>query len=69
MREMVGDVLAAWARLAASTPLGAGATPSSVAERRGAAIDCDTEQMPQMRGAITSASSAGRPTSNCSKPR
>ncbi len=56
-------------KLVTSSPLGGGTAPAASASARAAATDCETEQMPQMRGTITRASSGSRPGNICSKPR
>jgi hypothetical protein len=46
-----------------------GTTPIASASAEAAAADWATEQMPQMRGTMASASSGARPIRICSKPR
>ena len=53
----------------ANSPLRGGRTPAAAASAAAAAADCATEQIPQMRGTMVSASSGARPASSCSKPR
>jgi hypothetical protein len=70
MRQVVGQVLAvAWIRLLARRPFAAFRGRHAAASAAAAAADCATEQMPQMRGTMTSASSGCAPVRMCSKPR
>ena len=55
---------AACAIFVSNSPFGAGVAPCAARSIATTASDCETEQMPQMRGAITSASSDGRPSEN-----
>jgi hypothetical protein len=59
---------AAWISAAIAAPAGVGPTPSP-RQRRAAAADWLIEQIPQMRGVITSASRGSRPSSIRSNPR
>jgi hypothetical protein len=70
MGQVIGQVFGGQIRCREILPLTvAGHRPIASASAEAAAADWATEQMPQMRGTMASASSGARPTSSCSKPR